>query len=774
MNKMFFLLLILLVSCSQTTKKDDYIYSPVFSIQGGEFDKDQTINIQNLNKSGDIYYSINQNSVDNTSEKFINPFVLSEGTHNVKAIVYKNNKYSNITEENYIIKHTQVVTSLKVHFKKPAHWANTVKIHYWNTKPEKDESTWPGKDMINEGGDWFYYQFSNNITSANMVINDATTLQTTDLTRDKEGWYYTDNTWYDQNPDKGITLSVSPSKDYPEYYVFNGNFVDVLIKIAIFKKNTSMKYSFNDVNPKENGQLITNNNFSVRIGEDMTVNEVKKLNIYISNGSEEVIKSYNYQKTESNPLTQKQKDINNLKIYQIMVEAFQNGDDSRNFNTGYGPSDHKGDIKGITNAIPYIKDIGFNAIWLTPIFDSEGTDRLDATGYFTRNYFAVDPHFGSSDDFKELVRVAHENNIYVFLDGVFGHHKGDVKPSPNGKRPQGGNNPVDYNNPETLEFYKEVAVYWIKEYEIDGWRLDQAYQVPVNAWNSIRNEVESVCNERKTSGKTWGILGYMVGEVWKGNNEIKDLCYGNDVEALQSCFDFPLRYSIVQVLASQEDSSASNAKNQPASKINDGFNSHSVYPEYAQSNLMLGNHDLVRFGDLIQRAGFGGKENADYWKRHKAAFSLMAQFTGPITVYYNEEIGFEVEGYINNRDSGYYDDHAARSSGKISNLTTDEEGLKNYLKALLTLRNTYKSLQNGVRKNIIASDYIFADLKEYNNEKVLFILNSSTSVKTAEITSSSISGTKLINLITNEETNLSTDKFILNIEGLSGNFYSVK
>ena len=59
-----------------------------------------------------------------------------------------------------------------------------------------------------------------------------------------------------------------------------------------------------------------------------------------------------------------------LRIYQVMVESFQNGDDSRNYDTGYGPSDHKGDIKGIINAIPYIKDLGMNAIWLTPIFES--------------------------------------------------------------------------------------------------------------------------------------------------------------------------------------------------------------------------------------------------------------------------------------------------------------------------------------------------------------------------------------------------------------------
>ena len=49
-----------------------------------------------------------------------------------------------------------------------------------------------------------------------------------------------------------------------------------------------------------------------------------------------------------------------LRIYQVMVESFQNGDDTINYNVGYGPSDHKGDLQGIINAIPYIKSLGMN------------------------------------------------------------------------------------------------------------------------------------------------------------------------------------------------------------------------------------------------------------------------------------------------------------------------------------------------------------------------------------------------------------------------------
>ena len=59
-----------------------------------------------------------------------------------------------------------------------------------------------------------------------------------------------------------------------------------------------------------------------------------------------------------------------LRMYQVMVESFVDGDPARNYNAGYGTSHHKGDIRGIINSLDYIQSTGMNAIWLTPVFDS--------------------------------------------------------------------------------------------------------------------------------------------------------------------------------------------------------------------------------------------------------------------------------------------------------------------------------------------------------------------------------------------------------------------
>lgn len=88
----------------------------------------------------------------------------------------------------------------------------------------------------------------------------------------------------------------------------------------------------------------------------------------------------------------------------------------------------------------------------------------------------------------------------------------------------------------------------------------------------------------------------------------------------------------------------------------------SSYHSHAMPNLMIDNHDLVKFRYLIQRApnlGYG-KEKPDYWKRYKAAFSFLAAYTGPITMFYGDEIGDEVPGYVNNGQLGAYDDNCGR------------------------------------------------------------------------------------------------------------------
>ncbi|MEL7382079.1 MAG: pullulanase-type alpha-1,6-glucosidase [Pseudomonadota bacterium] len=470
-----------------------------------------------------------------------------------------------------------------------------------------------------------------------------------------------------------------------------------------------------------------------------------------------------------------------LRIYQVMIESFVDGDANRDYNVGYGNSHHKGDLQGVIDSLDYIASLNMNALWLTPIFDScagqGGDDKLDATGYFACDYFNVDPKFGTNQTLRTLIDEAHQRGMFVFLDGVFGHtHINGVKASPSGKLPslkaQSGypGQYVVYPDSDSEAFFTEVATYWIKEFGIDGWRLDQAYQVPIDTWRRIRSAVEQASVENLIAGNQWGTLGYMVGEAWSGADEITRTVYGSDQEpGLSSAFNFPLRYGLVQALAVEESGA-----NGSAITLDASWNARALSPYHAMPNLMIGNHDLVRFGDLIQRGGL-----SNYFQRHKAAYSFLAAYSGPITFYYGEEIGDEIENFAAQVTSncvaqGLCDDHVARSSGKVDGVTEttlspEQSDLKNYLAKLMQVRSEHPALYNGERRNLWIDDSLYADLKVNGEQQIIYVLNTAVSARTLTLDLARIKlATELIDLMTGETIDIQAVNATIEVPALTG------
>lgn len=684
---------------------------------------------------------------------------------------------------------------ITIHFKKPKAWESAY-IHTWG---ELGNTDWPGNKMIaqkdsagNPTG-WYMYVFENaKGKKAQFVLtNSASGPQSSDLSTDKTCWIDDNFKIYNSEPSMTINVETNNDNTYLKYFKDEA---EVVIKYSPDNIKTAT-YTLDGSNPSEGNGIEFTNNQVLRFGKDIKVGDTITLKISIDNGDMQLVKEYIYTKMEDVVIDKTP--FNNLRIYQIMVASYRDGDPAKGHGIGYGPSHHHGDLKGIKEALPYIKNLGINAIWLTPIFESkaiegqdEAADRLDSTGYFCTDYFKIDPKFGTLEEAKELVSKAHEMGIYVFLDGVFGHHKAgvDIPASPSGYKITPGkgaesSNPIFYNE-ETLNFYKEVASYWIDELEIDGWRLDQSYQVSIpiqddNYWRQIREAVENKTKERKDKGYKWGTLGYMVGEDWAGEEDIQHRTYGPDfVPGLHSAFDFPGRYGLVQVLAGEEWIE-DGKYNQPATKLNEIFETHKVYASHGIPNLMIGNHDLLRFGDLIQRAphlGYG-KENPDYWKRHKAAISFLASYTGPITLYYGEEIGMECDGYVDREDTieGHVvaDDNISRMPGRIpldGTFTEQEQDLHDYTQKLMKLRSENPALWNGNRTHLFSTMTKYADLKEHGNNKVIYLLNTGTSQESFQLQESQIGKVVLIDGLTGEKISSSGGKYTIPVDGLSARF----
>jgi hypothetical protein len=422
---------------------------------------------------------------------------------------------------------------------------------------------------------------------------------------------------------------------------------------------------------------------------------------------------------------------NELRIYQVMVSSFQDGDPSIGFGIGYGPSHHKGDLRGIINALDYIKGLGVNTLWMTPVFDAKdgsGGPILQSTGYFATNYFKIEPRFGNEATFKELVDKAHSKGLYVILDGVFGHHGGVTQPSPNGHLPQGQASHVSY--PGSLPYFTEVAKYWIEKYGIDGWRLDQCYQLNQNGHNylkEIRIAVEEAAAKRKAAGERWGILGHVLGEDWSGIDAINRQTYSGD--GLKSAFDFPARYNIVQGIAQEE----SGAGDRGMSSVQDAFRSitergyiSGVYP-----NLFLSNHDIWRFGNLVRAKYNYGPENSLYWARHKLGLTILAAFSGPITIYYGDEIGDITDCWrtASSHSCGpnTYGDNCGRTDGKISGFNTNQKMLHDFTAKLMDIRSKNPSLYRGTYSNtLIGKILLNCKYDPTTGNKVVFAGNSDT------------------------------------------------
>ncbi len=494
-----------------------------------------------------------------------------------------------------------------------------------------------------------------------------------------------------------------------------------------------------------------------------------------------------------------------VRIYQIMVESFKhspNGPDG--YQVGWGSSEHGGNLQGIIESLDYIKSLGVNALWLTPVFASvpiKGQDytydNLDATGYYTSDYFTIDPNFGSKEDLITLVNKAHALGMYVFLDGVFGHAKANVvTKSPDGNtlyltrrcRNQGGSTEFMGLNlarcidtKKSLPFLKEVATYWIKEAKIDGFRLDQAYQLAPNEWQEIYEEVTKesakASNSYELLGKTVTPLGFMVAEVWAEKPvplESNIFVQKNNMSA----FDFPLRTAIASVfMVNRSDCGYG------ADLLAKSVTRNRSYSKPGITTSFVGNHDLPRIGDLLQRAGYNkdGQYGNGYYKAHKAIFSFLASLSGPISLYYGEELGAEVKGFIHEPAgcAQVYrcDDHVSRSEVDFTNLSQDAKDLKNYVSQVFKLRDKHKALSHGKRVHVFSDNSLYADFKSYENDKMLYLLNIGTDNRAITLDSKVIKtlglteNCTLINAQTSKKHNITSK---INVNALSGDFYEVR
>lgn len=170
----------------------------------------------------------------------------------------------------------------------------------------------------------------------------------------------------------------------------------------------------------------------------------------------------------------------------------------------------EGTFKAFESHLPRLKKMGIDIIWLMPIHPIGQQNRKGSLGseYSVKDYYGVNPEYGSKSDFKHLVDKIHSMGMHVILDWVANHSAWDnplTKTHPDWytKTKEGNFQPTpwydwgdiidfDYNNPELRKYMTEALKYWVTEYQIDGYRCDVAGFIPVDFWDNVRAELESI------------------------------------------------------------------------------------------------------------------------------------------------------------------------------------------------------------------------------------------------------------------------------------------
>ena len=380
-----------------------------------------------------------------------------------------------------------------------------------------------------------------------------------------------------------------------------------------------------------------------------------------------------------------------------------------------------GDLMGVVEKMDYLQDLGINAIYFNPIFQSACNHR-----YHTHDYYKVDPLLGGNNAFKTLIEEAHKRNIRVVLDGVFNHasrgffqfnhiletgkdspyvdwfHIKDYPLNAYEGKPNylcwwdlPALPKLNTDNPQVRQYIMDVARYWIEQ-GADGWRLDVPFEIDDDAfWREFRD----VC-------KTANPEAYIVGEI---PSEGQRWLAGDQ-------FDAVMNYQLTQAALAffggkQIDTDL--ASGMMGLGETDAFGAETfahrteellkIYPyEFALAQLnLLDSHDMPRFLSLV-------KGNV---KRLLLAYTFVLTYPGAPCIYYGDEIGLTGGRDPECRKSFPWDE---------ASWNTD---LRDKIKVLIALRNANPVLRTGDYKVIYAQDGVVAYIRKNEDKTMLVVLN---------------------------------------------------
>jgi glycosidase len=454
-------------------------------------------------------------------------------------------------------------------------------------------------------------------------------------------------------------------------------------------------------------------------------------------------------------------------LYLIMPDRFANGDpandqpagDPGSYDRAKPRAYHGGDLRGIAEHLPYLRDLGVTALWLTPVLKNGAAQ--DYHGYGAVDMYAVEPHLGSLSDYQDLVATAHQQGIKVLFDAVLNHvgpnhpwvkdpplpdwfhgtpgdHVNSASPldeSFYGKpaHQASGHDPfetlvdphaparlsknlidgwfvnilpdLNSENPLVQEYLLQNSIWWAESTGLDGFRLDAFPYVPRKFWANWHTGLRHIYPNLTTIGEVFhpdpSVTSFFAG----GQRRYDGIDSGTS-----TLFDFPMYFTLRDVLL----------RDAPAGKIADVLRHDSLYPNPESLVLFFGNHDVTRF------ATAAGNSDAASLAKLELAFALTLTLRGIPQLYYGDEIGMTGGADPDNRHDfpgGWNGD--AQNAFTAAGRTANQQKLFSYVQALLRLRRDHPVLARGRLWDLASDDSSFVFERDSDEEKIIVAFNNS-------------------------------------------------
>lgn len=460
-------------------------------------------------------------------------------------------------------------------------------------------------------------------------------------------------------------------------------------------------------------------------------------------------------------------------IYLIIPDRFANGDPTNDEPAEFpGSNDrtkprawHGGDLKGIRDHLPYLKDLGVTTLWLTPVVKNGATE--DYHGYGAVDLYGVDPHLGSLADYKELASDLRKQRMKLFFDAVPNHvgpkHPWVAKPplpdwfhggaqkhldsNPpikgsfygNGKGTEAAikNEPFEVladphatsamrrnltdgwffgilpdlntENPSVAKYLLQNSIWWIESAGLDGLRVDTFPYVSRAFWKQWHEDLRRIYPNLTT-----------IGEVFHPDPAVTSFFAGghkgwDDVDTgVSTVFDFPLFFAIRDVLL----------RGASAGRIANVLRQDELYPHPDWLVPFFANHDVPRFLS----------EQDSSPEKLLAAFALTLTLRGIPELYYGDEIGMTGGGDPENRHDfpgGWPDD--ARNAFAPEGRTAEQQRIFMSVQKLLQLRREHPALRTGKLFHLYSEDGTYVFLRVTDDERLVVVFNNDAKVRELSI-----------------------------------------